>query len=186
MSKRTLSTDPNERDLRNISQILLDKLVLDIMRTNADTEGRLVCSPSLPDFLEEELSKRGYTNPLPFRWDYNTTYSRLKRLRLIVRLSGKSGKSIAVFRIDMTTSYQDALTLSKQPNKLLCSDIIDSISDPNIPSSTITQLLSQVIEKDELIATQAATIDNLNTAIQNSLQEAEKFVKVTRKRLKQA
>jgi hypothetical protein len=86
----------------------------------------------------------------------------------------------------MVTSYQDALELSTQPNKLLCSDLDSLQPDPTVSAGTIAQLRAEAKEKDVLIATQAATIVNLRAAIQETLQDANKFVKDARKRLKQA
>jgi hypothetical protein len=191
---------PDEKDLRRITALPLAFLILKVLREAADKNGRVLCEPTFIEFLETKLLSQGYTKQPGWSLSdrYNQAMGILYAKRLARRISGKNGHTSAVFYIDLSTTYEQAQMIDLKLREFLCSDLI-AVLDSSTTAEAILEVRSESIklarveanqqlihEQVVTISQQTAEIEYLRALVTDTLQEADKFAKETRKRLKQA
>lgn len=195
-------SDPDEKNLTRITPLPMALLILKVLRSNADESGRVICAPTFAKFLITELEKLGYqASGYRFRFDsynYNSAMPILYKNRLIVRESGKHSSKPAIFRVDLTSTYEQARELDLKLTRFLCSDISAQLATNPTPediaaSQKVAALLAQLAQKDQLLGEQQQTIEaskeqiaNLRVLIKDSLQWVDELAKKTRKHLREA
>lgn len=177
-------------EFRSLTRIEKAQVILDLARKCSNNADILVCEPNFSSWLQSELEKAGYDMSRYFSgYTYESAFSLLKSLGLIVSLNTPHTSGIGRFRVDSKTTIEQAKSLKKRINSYFTADLVEIFdrldSDPaNAVDNSNSKIT--IIELERTVGEQAAEIVRLRALVKDTLQEAQNFAKNTRKKLNQA